>query len=351
MATNEKHHYVPQFYLKNFSVENNRKTIALYNHKNGTFVSNASIKGQAYERFLYGEDNIVEAELSKLESEAAKLFHDPITKIIPPLEIPTFRILKQYILAQLARTTKAGKDTIEMLNQAYQKLHPYLSKQYGLNEQSFMLSHKFPSLLSVLFALQNLPMMNFLIIKSFVNLTQIPFITSDAPVILYNQFMESKGDYLGATGLAIMGLQIFFPIHPRLMYCLYDPKTYIIGDPDKISFPINDEMDIHQLNALQYLFSNSHLYFDETISVEYIKKLVQDFEPFRIENKTIVETFTEKNEGKEKFYLFSSFTDPHINLDLPFIKLTRKAKSTSLNGDLPFRHPWFYEFERKRRKA
>ena len=67
------------------------------------------------------------------------------------------------------------------------------------------LVHENPALLSLDKAIQHLSLINHLAIKSIVNLTNFPFITSDAPVALYNQWMEKNGSYVGATALAVKG--------------------------------------------------------------------------------------------------------------------------------------------------
>ena len=107
MAAKEEHHFVPRFYLKNFSNNGDRASIQLYNHGSSRFIAQASIKDQARERFFYGQDDVVEDELSKLERAVALLFHDPITKMLPPVEQGKFNVLREFIVIQLFRTKKS----------------------------------------------------------------------------------------------------------------------------------------------------------------------------------------------------------------------------------------------------
>ena len=226
MAAKEEHHFVPRFYLKNFSNNGDRASIQLYNHGISRFIAQASIKDQARERFFYGKDDVIEDELGKLERAVALLFHDPITKMLPPVEQEKFNLLREFIVIQLFRTKKATNDMMNGLNHALQTIGPVL---YANWRPDLKLVHENPALLSLDKAILHLPLINHLAIKSIVNLTNFPFITSDAPVALYNQWMEKSGSYVGATALAVKGLQIFLPIHPRLMYCLYDPYIYECG--------------------------------------------------------------------------------------------------------------------------
>jgi hypothetical protein len=60
--------------------------------------------------------------------------------------------------------------------------------------------------------------------------------------------MEKKGLYLGSAALAVKGLQIFYPIHPRLMLVFYDPETYNGDAPNCMK--TESIQKVHQLNAL-----------------------------------------------------------------------------------------------------
>jgi hypothetical protein len=319
MGVRKKHHYVPKFYLKRFSVNNEGKVLGLYNYKSEVFIANAPLKHQACETFLYGRDDEVEAELGKLESNVAKMFHywtEEKILIPPPENTNGFTVLKRFILYQLYRTPKAGNHLNNTIDEAFQELiklyGPTMSKKFeGLN-----LVHQDPVLLALLNSADKEYLLNFLSCKFIVNLSLLPFISSDAPVVMYNQFMEQKKFYMGATALAVKGLQIFYPIHPRLMICFYDPKTYNCGDnSDCISTDLVE--DIHQLNAMQYINSNSQLFFNEFITKEYIEEIINIFSEEKKKSRPVNQIV----KTNEKVYLFSSFEDAHINLELSFFKI------------------------------
>src|ERR1700740_1153368 len=104
MGQRKKHHYIPRFYLKRFSVNYDGKIIGVYNLRNELFIKNAPIKHQACDEFLYGEDDYVENELAKMENIVSKLFYhwtDEKTLLIPPNDSKAFLILKRYILYQM----------------------------------------------------------------------------------------------------------------------------------------------------------------------------------------------------------------------------------------------------------
>ena len=78
MKKKKNQHYVPKFYLRNFS--NNGKNIGLFMPDKDVYRNNASIKSVAYSHFLYGEDGIVEDLLSEIESKWAIMIRKIINK-------------------------------------------------------------------------------------------------------------------------------------------------------------------------------------------------------------------------------------------------------------------------------
>ncbi len=50
MTKRKNHHYVPRFYLKRFSINDEGKVIGLYNHKNNIFVQNAPLNRVFFEQ-------------------------------------------------------------------------------------------------------------------------------------------------------------------------------------------------------------------------------------------------------------------------------------------------------------
>ena len=59
-------HFVPKFYLRNFSFQNNGNELGIFNTKTEFYFKNAPIKAQGSKTFFYGHDGIIEERLSKL---------------------------------------------------------------------------------------------------------------------------------------------------------------------------------------------------------------------------------------------------------------------------------------------
>lgn len=339
MAKKKRHHYIPRFYLKRFSVNNEGKFLGLYNLNNKTFIQNAPLKSQAYENFLYGEDDKIENALAEMEGSVAKMFYYWTEEKLlypPPTETNGFKLLKRFILYQVFRTPKSGNDIIEMLNQGMKTFVKEFKPDLWKSFKYGTLVHENPVLIGLFKSIEHEHLLDYLECKFLVNLSVLPFITSDSPVIFYNQLMEQADNYMGATGFVAKGLQIFYPIHPRLMICFYDPMVYDFGkDNEDCSFTESIK-EVHQLNGLQLANCKSQLFFDNLISEEYVIELCKHFEGYRGTSKNINRII---NQGNRKFFLTSS-EDVHIDLSLDSFKL--KADPNNFKNKItPLRHPSF----------
>jgi len=223
---------------------------------------------------------------------------------------------------------------MEMLNQGLQTVLKEFQPDLWENMKDRTLVHENSVLLGLLNSIEHEKLLKFLDCKFLVNLSLLPFVTSDAPVIFYNQLMEHADNYLGATGLVAKGLQIFYPIHPRLMICLYDPNVYDFGDGCNSCYSTESVEEVHQLNGLQLTNCKSQLFFDGLISEEYVTELCKHFEEYRGTSKNINRII---NQGSRKFFLTSS-EDIYIDLILDFFKL--KVDPNDFKNEIaPLRHP------------
>ena len=73
MQVAKRQHYVSQFYLKNFSIHLNRKSIGIFNVQREKYIPQASLRGQAYQDYFYGKDGSTENALSSIEKAASRI--------------------------------------------------------------------------------------------------------------------------------------------------------------------------------------------------------------------------------------------------------------------------------------
>ena len=69
-------HFVPQFFQRFFSYENNGKTIGMFDMHRNLFKSNVPISSQLSSDNFYGKDGNLESWLSQLETDSAPIFKE-----------------------------------------------------------------------------------------------------------------------------------------------------------------------------------------------------------------------------------------------------------------------------------
>ena len=80
MAENKKQHFIPQFYLRYFSINSLGKSISIFSLTSSKFIESGSIKkGQAAKDYFYGSDLKVEKTLNKIEGKAAFVINSIIS--------------------------------------------------------------------------------------------------------------------------------------------------------------------------------------------------------------------------------------------------------------------------------
>ena len=60
-----RQHYVPKFYLRNFS--ENKKSVGMYLLKENKIITHGSINDSLWKEYFYGEDAVVENKLAEYE--------------------------------------------------------------------------------------------------------------------------------------------------------------------------------------------------------------------------------------------------------------------------------------------
>jgi hypothetical protein len=337
MAVKERPQLVPSFYLRNFAVDEEKAHVALYNQETRKFLHQAAILDQDADPGLYALDGTAEAAYGQFVHSAPRLFAAPTTKIIPPNYGEDLNLFKKYVLFQLLRSHKSAMQWMDAAGERILTQWPAFRKPGRAPAPG---TDEYSASASLLHALRYLPQMNYLAIKSFVNLTPLSFFTSDNPVVVCNQWTTQRGQGMGATAIGAMGLQLFIPIHPRLMYCLYDPGTYEFREKEYPFVKIESQESVEQLNILHYLSSRTHLYFDESIQKGYIHSLVQAYGAQKNSKNPVFPVEAYGVNGNSDSFLLHPFSAPHFPLDLPFLKTKEGVRTAAINSDFTaHRHP------------
>jgi Protein of unknown function (DUF4238) len=341
MTEKKNQHYIPKFYLRNFSYENNGNQIGVYNLLNEIFVSKGKLKTQGSKNFFYGQDGIIENELANVENELAK----QLQKIILKFEIPK-KLTKDHIdlllfvcLTDLRNPVRINlmKNGILEIGKQLIELDPNIDLEKFIPSVTHDDAVKM-SMSSIEEVIEEIVDLDFKILK---NITKQPFITSDFPIVKYNQFLENRNWPLSKSGYGLSGLQIFIPINSEYMLFFYDSEIYKVGDKKQNIVQLGDLSDIENLNILQFVNCFESIYFCERTSEDYIRKLHVKAKKYKRANEStshssylIDENVDKINVGKEakKNLIIVGSTDVEIKLKINQIKIHSKGQNKKITS-------------------
>lgn len=341
MQKRKNQHYVPQFYLRNFSKNNDEKTIGLFNPKNDLFIESTSIKNQSSKDFFYGKDGKIEKGLSEIENILAP----KLAKLISTYNLPNknsddhISLLIFAILTDLRNPIQIEqiKSFSALMNQEINGFG-----KVDQNSPNFVpdISHEFAIELSFENYEGILKICMDLDFKLLINKSKRAFLSSDFPVVKYNQFLENKEIHGSRTGYSTLGLQIFLPLNSKMCIMFYDSTVYKVGNRKDKSIELN-ESDVNQLNVLQILNCSHNVYFNEEVDKEYIKELIHNSRKYEKTNRTTASSHgvikNDKIQENEQIIHIRS-TDFLTKLAITGIKYTRRANNIDLgNGISPLR--------------
>ena len=173
------------------------------------------------------------------------------------------------------------------------------------------------------------------------NTTKQPFLTSDFPIVKYNQFLEYRNWPLSKSGYALSGLQIFIPLNSELILVFYDSEIYKIGDKKQKTVLKNDLLDVENLNILELVNCFESIYFNEKISEEYVRKLHNKSKKYKLANESTshssylydkdVDEIEEIKKGKKNLIVIGSI-DVETKLQIGQIKIHSKGQYKKINS-------------------
>lgn len=226
---------------------------------------------------------------------------------------------------QYGRTAYSADALDEMNDKMMKHLLGTQAEAEGIDLSKFTIGIKDPAQYSLGIVSKSYPLMIDLGCKLILNETSTDFVTSDNPVVLYNQLLSFR-NHGSNTGLAAKGLQVFLPISSDKLLIFYDQECYTIGPMSKPCVRVTSLRDVYELNTLQMTSAYKNVYFK---CPEFeIKPLVRKASPFRRNQKSNMSIFPGKKTRSERSdFLATSRVDVKTNLKLSFVRLTKSAKS------------------------
>jgi hypothetical protein len=334
MAENKKQHYVPKFYLKLFSIQQLNSHIKIFVKSSKKIIAKGDLKNQAYVNYFYGKDSDIEKGFSTIEGEVSRIVSEIIEhKSLPKPKEEDYTSLWLFTFLQDSRTKFSADETNNMIDKTLKTILKN-DKRFKDKIDDLEFGYDNPVLLNLETLIGAIEVTTDLKCKLIINKTSKPFLTSDNPIILYNQFLEKRKHPFGKCGLASKGLQVFYPLNPELALIYYDEKVYKVGYRKRTSVETYDEKDIENLNLLQYLNSDKVIYSNEKVSDFYLECLMEKSLKYNsIRGSEINELPEKQNEdGTYSVIMHNQKKDLEIDLNLSFIKLTTNAKTYKMTG-------------------
>lgn len=326
MPDNKKHHFVPRFYLKRFS--RNGKSISIFNAPSGRVIKLGNLSNQCYKDYFYGKDQIVEKRLSSIEGRASEILDRMFTQ---PYSASDHINLILYIAIQHGRTNYAISTMNEMMDRFMKYVGKHEFERIGANPEDFEFTFPATSQNAVINAMLGhyaLLDLRLKIIRAEPN----SFVTSDTPVVFYNQFFENDS-FCSNSGLYSKGLQIFFPIDSSTTLLFYDPCVYAVGGRKSDIVLEISQSDIEQINGLQIASADKNVYFED--SEMAISDLASKFTRYRRRQKSnlTIHPGISRSENEYSEILATSIEDLRIGLNLSFIRTLKRARMWKTNLD------------------
>lgn len=339
IGTTKIQHFVPQFFQRYFSFNDNGKTIGMFNVNNNVFIPSAPIRTQLYSDYLYGKSGDLETWLSELESKSAPIFR----AMWENEQLPAYESINQLQMLHFLIVLDLRNPVRFNLLQDFEKIIKNTKSSITGNNISSDLFTVFKELQSergkiksLISAVEIVPNMIDLKYKLLKNVTQKPFIISDNPLAIYNQFLEKrKWNFVSQRGYGSIGLQMFLPLNDQYMLLVYDADVYKIGNKREKIVEINHIESINQLNILQFLNSIDTINFNHRASEHYIKTLHKKSQRYKKANVAFVNVHR-IDDGRGNFKPLEEaievgVTDLKINLVLQKVNFLSKSVGIKLN--------------------
>lgn len=334
-------HYVPKFYLRNFSRDPQRRSVSLLNLASQKYVPVASVRDQCAEDYFYDRTGRGEAAFGGIEGAMAAKFREL-------LKAPSFslRPLDKFLYCffiglQDARTARAEKEFFE-LTAGVESYKTEFAKRVGVTPKPEKLPTRQEALLRIAVVARAFLMLldlTFVVVR---NESGHEFITSDHPVVRRNNFILPNGRP-ALRGFANSGLIIFLPINPETMLLAFDPNIYSASSSGGVVVT-SDAKFVRSANLAVAADAMVNVFASPSVKADELRSLYTDIHGVR---ETPKWTFVEMRQSKSKG-LYVRADDPRVDAEAKgsLLSFTENAQRTELRP--PFlrrKHATAYYFD------
>lgn len=328
MAQKKIQHYVPQFLLKRFSADN--RSISKFLIQDNRIIPNCSIRNECSKDNFYTNVKI-EDKLGEIEANNAitiKKIEEGGMRSIPQVDMEH---LYTFVLLQDMRTKEAADYTGKM----FEDLKNFLC-QKGVTEDlekelnKVDTGEKHSAMINLLTFTDSAENIYDLKCKLLLNKTKTPFVTSDHPVLKYDQLFERiKAPYYS---LASVGIEYILPISPETAIILYDGNAYKIGHRKESTIEITNVEDIDKINLLTAMYADTCIYFKSGgVTFHYLSDLISNAKAHK--SKCRFEMQEAFSDDRKHELLIGHNISHYCKAKLSFIKELDKMRTFSRKCD------------------
>lgn len=341
MPDNKRQHFVPKFYLRNFSGSGG-DAIGVFHISSGRLFRTASLKTQAYRNYFYGKDGEAERHFGDIEGAASQAISSILATGRPPGRFgPDHYRLVYFLMLQNARTARSEADENMRLDAVAKSLmrqqepSPEILEALG----RVRIVDKDAVLSAIRRALIGAPSIYDLRFKLIHNVSGRPFVTSDHPVVLHNQLLEAVVD-LNVVGFGAAGLQVLLPLSPEYALLFYDDYVYAVGQPASNVVRLVADRHADQLNAFQWYGAHGNIYPSPLSTEADLRAMASAVTPLRGKRREwMEEQELERTATQKRVRTIFRTTNSPLKLDVPFVRLRGPRPDVSDWQDIPMRHP------------
>lgn len=320
MPDNKRQHYVPKFYLRLFGY-NDGASLDVYNIRRGRIFRGASLKTQAYRDWFYGKELAFEKFFQFFEGKAGNIIKSIVnTRRLPRRFSQEHHMLMMHVALQMARTEAAEAILNEKADKIARMLIGHCSRDPEVLEALPRVKISLTNAIqdSIRHSIATAPLLFDLRYKLIENTSSTPFIVSDAPVILYNDWLR---DVQRNTGSASFGLQVIMPLGPRLCLIFYDEGSYEVGKPTSNLVRIVNPTHACMLNDLQWEAAHANIYASpETTDQDLAEGAARADNLRKTEKVDVAESWSDISETRKRMLLSVENWPSKVELQLPFVR-------------------------------
>lgn len=255
-------HYVPKFHLDHFAFDKENENVWVFDKPTASVFPRAT-SDVGGDDFFYDPKWEPEAELEEFLRKVERRALHPYDVLVQTKSISTISRQDKHDLAgflglQWMRTEERRNSIRDVGKLFKETLEERFGIEWNLGDEE-EIERKIAETHSTGITLDEVQELSDILLEKrwFVmeNLTGKPLWTSDHPIVSYNQ--QEFPEWASGRGMAVEGVQIFFPLTPDLMLQMADPAYFWMTPQDTI---IPDADNVTFYNELQIRQSNRQLY-------------------------------------------------------------------------------------------